>query len=62
MITDDILIREKHLVQERIAQEVNFDMERLAKANADFVEKLEETYGIKVSYATPEKQTDSSLS
>ncbi len=59
MIIDDILIREKHLVQERIAREVNFDIERLAKANAAFVEKLEIAYGVKVSYATPEKKTDS---
>ena len=61
MITDDILIREKHLVQERIAREVNFDLERLAKANADFVEKLEKSYGIQVTYATPEKKTDSTF-
>lgn len=53
MISDDSLIREKHLVQERIAREVNFDLDRLANANEEFVRNIEKLYGIRVTYATP---------
>lgn len=56
MISDDILVREKHQVQERIAREVNFDLERLAKANEEFVRTLEKTYGVQVTYAKPDKK------